>query len=74
MYERLVVLKRHLKHLCSLYGCYEARKYQLKLKRYKNGNCDISDKPLSGRQPSLNGELLKAIAKLNLCQSAGDLV
>lgn len=73
MYERLVVLMRHLKHLCSLYGCHEACKYQLKLQKYKNGNCDISNKPLSGRQSSLNGELLKVTAKVNSRQSTEDL-
>ena len=58
------------KNICAVYtDAVKVRTCQLWYKRFKNGDFDISDKPRSGRRPTLNEKLLKETIKLDPHQS-----
>lgn len=62
------------RNICALYtGAVKTRTCQLWFKRFKNGDCDITDKPRSGRRPTLKEEILKDIIELDPRQSTRNL-
>ncbi|XP_029637542.1 histone-lysine N-methyltransferase SETMAR-like [Octopus sinensis] len=64
-----------MKNICEVYpDAVKAHTCQLWFKRFKDGNCDMSDKSHIGRQPTLNDDLLNETIVSDPHQSTRDLV
>ncbi|XP_029644898.1 histone-lysine N-methyltransferase SETMAR-like [Octopus sinensis] len=63
-----------MKNICEVYpDAVKDHKCQLWFKRFKDVNCDIFDKSCSGREPTLNDNLLTETAISDPHQNTRDL-
>ncbi|XP_014776102.1 uncharacterized protein LOC106873303 [Octopus bimaculoides] len=64
-----------MENFCEVYpDAVKSHTCQLWFKKFKDDDCDMSDKPDTGRQPTLNNDLLNETIISDSHQSTRDLV
>ncbi|XP_014771093.1 uncharacterized protein LOC106869745 [Octopus bimaculoides] len=67
------ITTKAVKKICEVYSdAVKGRTCQLWFKRFKDGDCEISNKPCSGKRPTLNDDLLNETTVSDPRQSTRD--